>query len=212
MNKTTGFLARPLQQTGMPVLVLHAWWGLNADVREYCQALADAGFLVYAPDFYGGQLAQTIDQAETLRDQLNPSSVAQSLADAKALLRAESAMAGTDLALLGFSLGAYFALVDSNNDESVKKVVTYYGTGPQDYQQSKASYLCHFAAMDSFESEEDVNGLKRALTEADRPLACHTYANTEHWFAEPSQQAVYQDAAAQQAWQRTLAFLSDHEL
>ena len=39
------------------VLLLHAWWGLNDDVRAYATRLRDAGFTVATPDLYGGKVA-----------------------------------------------------------------------------------------------------------------------------------------------------------
>ncbi len=43
MQPRDGFLARPPAGEGPPVLVLHAWWGLNDTVRSYCTQLAGAG-------------------------------------------------------------------------------------------------------------------------------------------------------------------------
>lgn len=74
-----GFLALPEGGTGAAVLVLHAWWGLNDDVRALCRRLAGEGFVAYAPDLYGGgpqewPVAATIPEAEVLRDELDADS------------------------------------------------------------------------------------------------------------------------------------------
>src|SRR4028119_449200 len=61
-----GYLAAPPDGKGRPVLVLHAWWGLNDTTRDFCRRLADAGFVAFAPDLYHGKVADTIADAETL--------------------------------------------------------------------------------------------------------------------------------------------------
>ena len=48
------------------VLVLHAWWGLNDALRAFCDRLAGAGFVAFAPDLYHGAVADTIEGAEAL--------------------------------------------------------------------------------------------------------------------------------------------------
>lgn len=35
--------------SGPGVLVLHSWWGLTDDVRDYCRAIAAEGYTVLAP-------------------------------------------------------------------------------------------------------------------------------------------------------------------
>ncbi|RYG28322.1 dienelactone hydrolase family protein, partial [bacterium] len=44
-----GYLAEPKNGPGQGVLVLHPWWGLNEDVKAFCNRLADAGFVAFAP-------------------------------------------------------------------------------------------------------------------------------------------------------------------
>src|SRR4051794_4684963 len=54
-------------EPGRPgVVLLHAWWGLNDDVVRYADRLAAAGLTVAAPDMFGGQVADTVDEAEKL--------------------------------------------------------------------------------------------------------------------------------------------------
>jgi carboxymethylenebutenolidase len=58
--QSNGYLAVPDSSTGNPVLVLHAWWGLNKTMKRFCDRLARAGFLAFAPDLFRGKVAQAI--------------------------------------------------------------------------------------------------------------------------------------------------------
>ena len=66
-----GYLAIPRTGKGSCVLVLHAWWGLNDTIKAFCDRSAKAGFVVFAPDLYHGQVADTIPGAEALVKALN---------------------------------------------------------------------------------------------------------------------------------------------
>ena len=209
-SKPEGYLAEPKSGHGRGVLVLHAWWGLNADVKTYCDHLADAGFVAFAPDLFHGKTATTeVDaQALTKAHQSKEAEIDAQIAEAAKYLAERTGHEG--IAVLGFSFGAYYALSFSNaSPERVRAVVVYYGTGAEEFGKSKAAYLGHFAERDDFEPKEAVDGLTAILKKAGRPETIHTYPDTGHWFAEPGVARAYNKAAANLAWERTLAFLRE---
>jgi carboxymethylenebutenolidase len=205
-----GFLAVPPAGKGSAVLVLHAWWGLNDTIKAFCTRLAESGFAAFAPDLYHGRVTDTIAEAETLSHELfgNPASAQADLAEATAFLNERFGQPGRGLAVIGFSLGAYYALdVSVSAPETIRSVVVFYGTRPGDYRGSQAAYLGHFAETDQFEPRSDVDDLEAALRRAGRPVTFHHYSGTGHWFFEPDRPQAYNQAAASLAWDRTLAFL-----
>jgi carboxymethylenebutenolidase len=203
-----GFLALPPTGKGRPVLVLHAWWGLNDTVKAFCRRLADSGFIALAPDLYHGQVAENIAGAETLSGALDENQAKADIAEAARFLDEQAGQSGRGLAVIGFSLGAYFALDLSISDpEHCRDVVIFYGTGPTDFSDSQAAYLGHFAEQDAYEPQPFVDGLEAALRQAGRPLTFYRYPGTGHWFFEADRAQAYNEAAASLAWDRTLAFL-----
>jgi carboxymethylenebutenolidase len=209
LTQPDGHLAVPAGGKGAPVLVLHAWWGLNDTIKSFCGRLAESGFVAFAPDLYHGKVADTIPGAETLVRALNAKEdqAKSNVRDAARFLEERAGQAG-GLAVIGFSLGAYYALDLSVADpERVRSVVVFYGTGPDDFTRSRASYLGHFAENDEFEPESSVAGLEAALRRAGRPATIHRYAGTGHWFFEPDRVDAFNQAAASLAWERTLVFL-----
>lgn len=208
-SQLQGFLATPPSGNGRGVLVLHPWWGLNDTIRTFCTQLSEAGFTAFAVDLYHGKLATTIQQAESLSNALDGKEARADIAEAVAFLSERAAPGGPGLAVIGFSLGAYFALELSAADpDHIRSVVVFYGTRPGDYTASKAEYLGHFAETDEFESEADVNNLEESLRAAGRKVTFHRYPGTGHWFFEPDRAQAYNPAAASLAKDRTLAFLT----
>lgn len=200
-------LVLPPSGHGPGVLVLHAWWGLNDFIKDVCRRLADEGFVALAPDLYHGKIAKTIAEAEVLRDAMDanfPEAALTILAAADQL----RSLTGQPIAALGFSLGGYFALwLSAERPEAVSKAVVFYSTGGSDFSTARAAYLGHFAEIDPYEPLEGVKALEASLHAAGRPVTFHTYPGTGHWFFEADRPDAYNPAAAQLAWERTLAFL-----
>ncbi len=210
MRQPDGYLAQPTVPNGKAVMVLHAWWGLNETIKNFCRRLAAKGFVVFAPDLYHGKIADTIPAAEKLSSKLDadPLKASEEILHAASFLNAQAGQPSQGLAVIGFSLGAYFALELSNAvPELIRKVVLFYGSGPVDFERSQAEYLAHFAGNDPYEPQSSANDLQALLVEAGRPATFYTYPGTGHWFFESDREDAYQPKAAELAWERTLAFL-----
>jgi carboxymethylenebutenolidase len=208
VTQPDGYLALPESGQGPGILVLHAWWGLNPFFKDLCQRLAREGFVVFAPDLYHDQLAVTIEEAERLSDQLEEKQAYADIAKAIEYLQSLPDVTSPNLAVIGFSLGAFFALsVSSEKHQDIRRMVLFYGTGPGDFILSQAEYLGHFAETDEFEPASNVKELETSLRAANRPVAFYTYPGTGHWFFEADRAETYNAEAAKLAWKRTLEFL-----
>jgi carboxymethylenebutenolidase len=209
-SQPQGFLAVPATGNGPGVLVLHAWWGLNDTMKAFCTQLAESGFVAFAPDLYHGKVANTIPEAEALGSALdaNHLQAKTEIAEAARFLNERAGQNERGLAVIGFSLGAYYALdLSAADPELIRSVVVYYGTGPADFSSSRAAYLGHFAENDEYEPLSNVDELEADLRRAGRPVTFYRYGGTGHWFCEPDRPQAYNQAAEQLAWERTLAFL-----
>jgi carboxymethylenebutenolidase len=190
------------------VVVLHAWWGLNADAQRYADRLAESGFRVVAPDMFGGQVTAEIEEAERLSgagDEGDAGDIALAAVDELARRLGPDAPIG----VVGFSFGAAYAVWATAKREALRAAVVYYGTlsGPS-LAKSRAPVLGHFAETDPYETDEGVTQFEQALVEAGREVTIHRYAGTGHWFAEPSRDA-YRREQAELAFERTVTFLRE---
>jgi len=133
-------------------------------------------------------------------------------------LRAHSVDPEGPVAVLGFSMGASWALwVATRQPDSVDAVVAYYGSQNIDFEALTAPVLGHFAEFDPLVSEDELVEMQAHLLLLDKHVEFHRYPGTSHWFAEVDRDAFTDDgsaavteAAATLAWERTLAFLAEH--
>jgi carboxymethylenebutenolidase len=206
---SSGYLSIPASGRGPGVILLHAWWGLNTFFVGLCQQLADAGFVAFAPDLYHGATATSIAEAKQLRSRVDRDAVHKEMSAAAQYLQRHPAVDGTGLGLIGFSLGAHWALwLADHHPKIVTAVVLYYGTSGGRFTKTRAAFVGHFAEHDAWgASAPSVHALEERLRAAGRDVIFHTYPNTEHWFAEADRLDAYRPDAAQLAWGRSIDFL-----
>lgn len=209
-SQPDGYLAVPSSGKAPGVLVLHAWWGLNDTIKGFCKRLAAAGFVAFAADMYHGKVVDTIPDAEALGRALdaNHLQAEAEVAEAARYLNQHAQQSDRGLAVIGFSLGAYYAVnLSTVLPEHIHSVVLFYGTGPGDFNKSRAAYQGHFAENDQYEPRSYADEMEQALKRAGRPVNFYSYKGTQHWFFEPDRLETYNQAAADLAWERTLTFL-----
>lgn len=204
----TGYVVAPSSGRGPGVLVLHAWWGLTPFFRTVCDRLADAGFVALAPDLHGDdRTAETPDEAEALLASTDPNRTAGLVVSSLSALGRMPATVDGPVGILGYSMGGSWALwAAARFPEQVAAVSVYYGNQDIDFAPAKAAFQGHFAEHDEFTSEDDVAYLEAQLRLAGHEVDFHRYPGTGSWFAEDDRPAAFDQAAADQAWERTLAF------
>ncbi len=210
-HEATAYLALPDSQPAPGVVVLHPWWGLNEDIQAVCDRLAEAGFVALAPDLYDGRIATTIEDAEKFSNLMDEDTARELTRAAAESLLAHEACQGNQIGVIGFSLGAMFAIwLAHDQPEAVPAVVLFYGLGWSNQTNTQASYLGHFAENDPYEDDDYRDEFEQTLRGYGRPTTFHIYPGTGHWFFEPSRTDAYVADAADLAWERTLAFLKEN--
>ena len=197
------YLASP-SNGGPGVLVLHAWWGLKPFFKQVCDQLAEHGYTALAPDLYQGDIAKTIDEAKVLHGKHENEfmgDIVKAAKDQLAVLRP-----GSPIGLMGFSMGAAWALLTAANEPDVAATVLFYGSYSPDFSKMKSKALGHFAEVDEWESLDDVKAMEQNLKDSGVDVTLHFYPKVAHWFME-SDRPEYDSSAASLAWDRTFEFL-----
>lgn len=215
VGNITGYLARPKADGQYPALILiHEWWGLNDNIREFAREFAKQGYVALAVDLYEGKSAATAEEAGKLagavRESLEPAFA--NLRGAVAYLRQHENVNPDALASVGWCFGGGWSYQMAKNDLGVDASVMYYGqfSPDDDLSHMKATILGHFGETDRSIKADDVRQFQATLKTLSGEHEVFIYPNAGHAFANQDNAAAYVPAAAEQAWERTLKFLGEH--
>ena len=213
----TGTLARPADvrpdDPAPGVVVIHEWWGLNENVEDMARRLASEGYAALAVDLYGGEVAQTPDEAMTTMRAVmsDEAALTANLEAATDYLAARQS--APRVGVIGWCFGGMWSLRAAlAQPERLDAAVVYYGrpvTDPARLAVLDLPVLAFFGEEDSSIPQDTVRAFDAALAEAGVDFELTIYAGAGHAFANPSGQA-YVPEAAEDAWRRTTAFFAEH--
>ncbi len=204
-----GYLVRPAGEGPFPsVLVVHENRGLNPYVEDVARRAAVEGFLTLAPDGLSpvGGYPGNDDDGRALQRSLNRDKLRQDMVNSALFLKKHQSSTGK-LGVTGFCWGGSTTnhlAVTLGSD--MQAGAPFYGSGPDpvDVPRIRATMLVHYA-----ENDQRVNatraGYEEALKAAGTPFEMHSYPGTGHGFHNNSTPR-YVEAAANLAWQRTMAW------
>jgi len=207
----SGYLVLPDGYASGPgVLVLHAWWGLTPFFKQVCDRLADEGFVAMAPDLFDGRTVDDPAEGKALLAEADIDVAANLVRSSLFTLRSLPATPDAPVGVLGFSMGGSWALwLASRVPELVGATVVFYGSQTTDMAAATSPFLGHFAETDELIGADELTLMEADLRLLDKDVSFHHYPGTRHWFFE-SDRPAYDAAAADLAWQRTVAFLHEH--
>ena len=202
-----GYLAEA--GAGKPgIIVIQEWWGLNDQIKGIADRLSAAGYNALAPDLYKGRVTQKPDDANHLMTGLDFVGASdQDIAGAVKHLATSSRKVG----VMGFCLGGALTIAAAARVPGVACGVPFYGIPPAqlaDPARIAIPIEGHFANTDDWCTPQLVDDFEKAMTAAGNKPSIFRY-DAAHAFANETS-AAYDAAAAQQAWQRTMAFLGKH--
>lgn len=204
-----GYLALPPGGKGPGVIVIQEWWGLVPHIKAVADRFAAQGYVALAPDLYHGKTTKEPDEAGKLMMALNMQQAAKDMAGAYDYVRSHPACTGK-VGSVGFCMGGGLSLMIAAT-RPIDACVDYYGMGEaQQLKGLKAPVLGHYAENDTWASPEAARKLEQGLRDLGKQVQFHTYPGTEHAFFNDTRADVYNAAAANLSWDRTLAFFSEH--
>jgi carboxymethylenebutenolidase len=206
---TKAYLSLPSGQGPFPgIVVIHEWWGLNANIEHWADRLATAGYAALAVDLYGGVVAASPDDAMKAVKAVEPAKAIAILRAATDFLATDPRIAAKTRAVIGWCFGGAYSLQAAIHIPEVDGAIIYYGqleTEPQKLSSIKARILGIFGNQDTGIPPAQVDKFEAALKQAGVQHEIRRY-DAPHAFANPSN-PKYDEQAAADAWEQVLAFL-----
>ncbi len=200
------------------VLLIQEIFGVGPYIRAVAERLAEAGYLVGAPDVFWrfapnweadhdeAGLGASIEKVQQLDF---PVAVGDCVA-ALEHLAAQPGIASAP-AVLGYCLGGTLAWAVAAKAEP-SCCVSYYGSGVPGMvamvQQVHCPTLFHFGNADAYIPNEGVEAIAAAIAGLDRFVV--NVENAGHAFDNHESEMFYHEASAKAAWAKTMAFLGTH--
>ena len=208
-GEVRGYLVRPAKAEGKvpAVVVVHENRGLNPYIEDVARRVAKAGFVALAPDgltSLGGYPGND-DAGRELQSKVDPVKLMNDFFAAIDWIKTHEASTGR-VGITGFCYGGGVANAAAVAFPDLGGAVPFYGRQPEaaDVAKIKAPLLIHYAALD-----ERVNAgwpdYEAALKAAGTQYEAYIYEGVNHGFHNDSTPR-YDEAAADLAWGRTIAF------
>ena len=208
-----GYLVQPAGEGPFPaVLVVHENRGLNPYVKDVARRAAVAGFLALAPDGLApvGGYPGNDDDGRALQRSLDGDKLRQDMVNSARYLKGHDLSTGK-LGATGFCWGGSTTnFLAVTLGDQLQAGVPFYGSAPDpsEVPAIHAAMLVHYAEKDDW-----VNGTRAdyeaALKRSQATYEMHSYPGTGHGFHNNSTPR-YNEAAAELAWSRTIAWFRQH--
>ncbi len=206
-----GYLVRPAAATGKVggVVVVHENRGLNPYIEDVARRVAKAGFVALAPDgltSVGGYPGDD-EKGRELQSTVDPTKLMNDFFAAVEWLMAHEATTGR-VAITGFCYGGGVANAAAVAYPELAGAVPFYGRQPDaaDVPKIKAPLLIHYAELDD-RVNEGWPAFEAALQAAGTDYEAFIYLGANHGFHNDTTPR-YDAAAAELAWERTVAFFN----
>jgi carboxymethylenebutenolidase len=229
------FLSVPDKEKIYPgIILIHEIWGLDDHIKAVTNRYAsEAGYAVLAPDLFAGTpvenavspdlFAQMHDPAKRdeaqkkMRAALAPM---QSPEFAKDMLNKlemcvsyleKQKFCNSKIGVLGFCFGGSYSFALAAAQPKIKAAVPFYGQAPSEDKIEKIN--CPILA---FYGEEDTNlvdnleSLKAQMKKYKKDFISIVYPDAGHAFFNDTNPRRYNNEAAQDAWKKSIAFLSEN--
>jgi carboxymethylenebutenolidase len=214
-DTASGLLVTPAGKGPFPaVVVIQEWWGLNDWMKDQARALAKEGYVALAVDLYHGKVATNQEDAHQFMMGLSPDRAVSDLKGAVAFLAARADVKKAKIGSIGWCMGGMYSLKLAVNEPTLAADVAYYGmppTRPEEIASIKAPVLGNYGGDDKGPAPEQVKAFEEAMKKAGKSVDIKIYEGAGHAFANVNNPwGGYREAAAKDAWARSVAFLAAH--
>ncbi len=209
------YVAQPVGQPKGAIVVLQEIFGVNSHIRSVADRFAAQGYLAVAPATFervkpGVDLGYTeadMQAGIALKSAVSALPGSGVLPDIQATIDHAAQASGGKVGIIGFCWGGLLTWQAACTLTGLSAAVPYYGGGitteAEIARQPQCPVMAQFGDQDHWIPMESV----QAFSQAHPEVTVHVYA-ADHGF-NCEQRGSYNEAAATQANERTLAFFAD---
>lgn len=209
------YVAQPVGQPKAAIVVLQEIFGVNSHIRSVADRFAAQGYLAVAPATFervkpGVELGYTdadMQAGSALKAAVSALPGAGVLPDIQAAIDHATQASGAKVGIIGFCWGGLLTWQAACTLTGLSAAVPYYGGGittqTEIARQPQCPVMAQFGDQDHWIPMPGI----QAFSQAHPEVTVHVYA-ADHGF-NCDQRGSYNEAAATQARERTLAFLAD---
>lgn len=207
-----GWLVLPPGTGPFPgVVVVHELFGLDPNIRRVTERFATHGYAALAVDLFA-ERSRSLCLARMLWGALTNAFDHVGIRELRSgltFLADHQAVDGTRLGAVGYCLGGGLVLALGCADQRLQAIAPHYGPNPR--PQAALARLC--PVVGSYPANDQTasagQALQALLHEAGIAHDIKIYPNTRHSFCN-DERATYDKDAADDVWQRTVAFFDQH--
>lgn len=211
-GRMRGLLTRPAARSGkLPgIIVVHENRGLNPYIEDVAHQAALDGFIAFAPDAltpFGGYPG-TDDAGREMQAKRNRDEMLEDFIAAYVMLKKHPETTGK-VGVVGFCFGGWISNMMASRLPDLAAAVPYYGgqAAAEDIPSIKAPLQLHYAELDT-RVNEGWPAYEAELKKHNKQYEVHFYPAVNHGFHNHSTPR-YDKAAADLAWERTVAFFRE---
>jgi carboxymethylenebutenolidase len=216
--------AQPPEALAGGVVVCQEAFGVNAHIEDVCRRFAEAGYLAIAPHLFhrSGDPPLLYDDLPSVLPHMQALTAAGLLADVDGCvdrLTETAGLAPGRIAVIGFCMGGSVAALVANR-RRLGAAVSFYGGGVAEGRfgmpplvelapEFVTPWLGLYGGQDQGIPVDQAEALRAAAMKAAVPTELILYPEAGHGFHCDARPAAYNQAAAQDAWKRTLDWLTE---
>ena len=207
-----GYIARPEGDGPFPgIVVIHEIYGLNENMKDITRRFAAQGYVALAVDLFAGR-NRAVCMFRVMGGLLLNSLHNSTITDLNETLTFVSEQPGVDdarLGAVGYCMGGSFAIAWACTDDRLKAIAPYYAMNPRPLEA--VARLCPVVGSYPGSDFTTPHGQKLdvELERNNVPHDIKIYPGAKHSFFNDTSRN-YNEAAAQDTWERVLEFFSEH--
>jgi len=206
------YLASPPRTSNVPgVVVIHEMWGLNDQIMGVADRMSRLGYVVIAPDLFGGKLGADPGLAQELMQALDENRAVAIVKGAIDYLRKLDDAPRRPVGTVGFGMGGRVSLATALQGADVQATVIFYGrveTTREGVAPLKAPVLGFFGVRDAVVLKQDVEKFQTALKESGKDARIILNEGLGHGFMNEDR-ADYEAEFSKDSWIRMREWLAE---